>query len=59
MAQFQYSAVSKSGEKVNGCITNTAIQVTSEPNRIAIAVNKSNLTHDLMKASNKFNMFRK
>ena len=42
--------------KVNGCITNTAIQVTSEPNRIAIAVNKSNLTHDLMKASNKFNI---
>ena len=42
--------------KVNGCITNTAIQVTSDPNRIAIAVNKSNFTHDLMKASNKFNI---
>ena len=42
--------------KVNGCITNTAIQVTSDPNCIAIAVNKSNLTHDLMKGSGKFNI---
>ncbi len=33
----------------NGCITNTAIQVTSEPNRISLAVNKSNFTHDMIK----------
>ena len=31
----------RQGDKDNGCITNTAIQVTSEPNRIAIAVNKA------------------
>ena len=35
--------------KDNGCITNTAIQVTSEPNRISLAVNKSNFTHDMIK----------
>ncbi|MCR4654842.1 MAG: flavin reductase [Lachnospiraceae bacterium] len=35
-------------EKDNGCITNTAIQVTSEPNRISLAVNKSNFTHDMV-----------
>lgn len=35
----------------NGCIINTAAQVTSTPNRISIAVNKSNLTHDLIKKS--------
>ncbi len=35
-------------EKDNGCITNTAIQVTSEPNRISLAVNKSNYTHDMI-----------
>ncbi|MBQ9420913.1 MAG: flavin reductase [Lachnospiraceae bacterium] len=42
--------------KVNGCISNTAMQVTTDPNKIVIAVNKSNLTHDLMLASNKFNV---
>jgi flavin reductase (DIM6/NTAB) family NADH-FMN oxidoreductase RutF/rubredoxin len=34
--------------KDNGCIVNTAIQVTSEPNVISIAVNKANLTHDMV-----------
>ncbi len=33
----------------NGCITNTAIQVTSEPNRITVAINKGNYTHDMIK----------
>ena len=44
----------KTGEKINGCITNTAIQVTTEPNQIAFAVNKANLTHDLVKESGRF-----
>ena len=47
---------SADGDKDNGCITNTAIQVTSEPNRIAIAVNKANFTHDMMKKAGKFNI---
>ncbi len=42
--------------KDSGCIINTAGQVTSEPNRISIAVNKGNFTHDLVKASGKFNL---
>ncbi len=37
------------GDKKNGCIINTAIQVASEPNRISIAVNKANYTHDMIK----------
>ncbi|MBO6260670.1 MAG: flavin reductase [Lachnospiraceae bacterium] len=40
----------------NGCITNTAIQVTSEPNRIAVAVNKANFTHDMIVDTGKFNV---
>lgn len=32
----------------NGCIINTAVQVTTDPNRITIAVNKGNLTHDII-----------
>ena len=34
------------GDRHNGCIINTAQQVTSEPSRISIAVNKQNYTHE-------------
>ncbi|MCR5251254.1 MAG: flavin reductase [Lachnospiraceae bacterium] len=44
------------GEKDNGCITNTAIQVTSEPNQIALAVNCANYTNELMKQAGIFNV---
>lgn len=42
--------------KQNGCIINTAMQVTSNPNRISIAVNKENLTHDMIKYAQIFNV---
>lgn len=45
-----------SGGKESGCIINTAGQVTSEPNRISITVNKANFTHELVMASGKFNI---
>ena len=44
------------GDIDNGCIINTAGQVTSTPNRISITVNKDNFTHDLVKESGKFNI---
>lgn len=47
---------SRVGGKDSGCIINTAGQVTSTPNRISIAVNKDNFTHDLVKESGKFNI---
>lgn len=43
-------------KKDNGCIINTVTQVTDTPKRISIAVNKSNLTHDLVLASGQFNV---
>ena len=46
----------REGEKDNGCIINTAAQVTSTPNRISIAVNKDNYTHDMVLRSGKFNI---
>ncbi len=46
----------KSGDRVNGCITNTAIQVASEPNQISFAINKANFTHDLVMESKKANI---
>ncbi len=42
--------------KDNGCIINTAIQVTSQPNRISIAVNKANFTQEIIQKSRKFNV---
>ena len=44
----------KVGEKDNGCIINTVQQVTSEPNRISITVNKANYTHDMIMESGVF-----
>lgn len=40
----------------NGCIVNTVIQVTSNPNRISVTINKDNKTHDMIKDSGKFNV---
>lgn len=42
--------------KDNGCIINTAGQVTTTPNRITITVNKSNHTHDMILATGKFGL---
>lgn len=46
----------KVGDKENGCITNTAIQVASEPNQISFAVNKANYTHDMIMETKKCNI---
>ena len=40
----------------NGCIINTAMQVTTTPNRISVTVNKNNKTHDMILESGKFNV---
>ena len=45
-----------SGEKDNGCVINTLIQVTSTPLRVSIAVNKNNYTTGLIQRSKKFNV---
>lgn len=42
--------------KDSGCIINTAGQVTDTPNRLTIAVNKANFTHELVQKSGKFNL---
>ena len=42
--------------KDNGCIINTAAQLTSTPNRINIAVNKANYTHDMILNTGVFNI---
>ena len=42
--------------KHNGCIINTAVQLTDTPKRITIAVNKANFTHDMILKTRKFNI---
>lgn len=51
-----FVVTAKEGEKDNGCITNTVMQVTSTPNRISLAVNKENYTHDMILNTGKFNV---
>lgn len=40
----------------NGCVINTVIQITDNPLRIAVAVNKNNYTHELILNSCVFNL---
>ena len=59
MFKFSYGLfvlTAKDGDKDNGCIINTAAQLTSKPNRINIAVNKANFTHDMIMKTGVFNI---
>lgn len=51
-----YVLTGKTGEKDSGCIINTVAQVTSNPNRISITVNKGNYTHDIIAETGVFNV---
>lgn len=44
------------GGKHNGCIINTLQQLTSDPYRVSICVNKSDYTHDMIMETRKFNV---
>ncbi len=46
----------REGDKDNGCIVNTVSQVTTEPNRIVVAVNKNNYTHGMIERTGVFNV---
>jgi len=41
-------------DKYNGQIANTVFQVTSEPPRVAVCINKNNLTHEFIESSKIF-----
>ncbi len=51
-----FVVTAKNGEKDNGCIINTVQQITQDPLKIAVAVNKSNYTHDMIKETGEFNV---
>lgn len=51
-----YVLTAKDDKKYNGCIINTLEQVTTTPNRVSIAVNKNNFTHDMIAKTGVFNV---
>ncbi len=51
-----YVLTAKDGGKDNGCIINTAMQVTASPNQIAVIVNKMNYTHEMICNTGVFNL---
>ncbi len=51
-----FGLIAQDGEKDNGCIINTAAQLTDSPKRIHIAVNKANYTHDMIMKTGVFNI---
>ena len=51
-----YILTSADNNKHNGCIINTAVQVTDNPSRITVTVNKNNFTHEIIVKSGVFNV---
>jgi flavin reductase (DIM6/NTAB) family NADH-FMN oxidoreductase RutF len=49
-----YLVTSFKGDRLNGQVVNTVIQVTSEPPRVAVIINKKNLTHEFIVKSKIF-----
>lgn len=44
----------KNGEKTNGQIANTVFQLTSEPQKVGVCINKMNFTHECIRESKRF-----
>ena len=53
-----YLIGSRSGERDGACISNTVIQAANSPNRIAVSLNKSNYTTELILNGGKFGFQR-
>ena len=49
-----YIVTSLDGDRLNGQIVNTVIQVTSGPARVAVILNNQNLTHEFISKSGLF-----
>ncbi len=51
-----YVVTSNDGKKDNGLIVNTVTQVTNNPNRLAVTINKENYSHHVIKQTGKMNV---
>ncbi len=48
--------VTAKGDRDNGCICNTCVQVASEPLRLAVSIQMGNLTRELIEKDGQFNV---
>ena len=51
-----YVVTCNDGSKDNGLIVNTVMQVTNTPNRVAVAINKQNYSHDVIQKTGIMNV---
>ncbi len=51
-----YIISAKEGQKINGCVVNTVLQITAEPERLITVINKGSLTHDMIQRTRQFNV---
>ena len=51
-----YVLTARDGDKDNGCIVNSVMQVAEKPVRLALSVNKQNLTCDMIRKTGLFNV---
>lgn len=51
-----YVLTTNDGERDNGCIVNSVMQITNTPNKVAVAINKQNYSHDTVIKTNKLNI---
>ena len=51
-----YVITTNDGKRDNGMICNTVVQVTIEPLRIAVTINKGNYTHDVVRETGRMNV---
>lgn len=51
-----YVVTSNDGKKDNGLVVNTVVQVTSNPTRVAVTINKDNYSHDIIKMTGSMNV---
>ena len=51
-----YVVTSNDGKKDNGLIVNTVIQLTDQPNRVAVNINKENYSHHVIKQTSVMNV---
>jgi len=54
MSYGLYLVTSRKGERLNGQVSNAVMQVTDSPPRLAVAINRSELTHEFIESSGVF-----
>jgi len=51
-----YVVTSNDGKRDNGLIVNTVTQLTNTPNRVAVAINKANYSHHIIRQTGRMNI---